>query len=60
MEKNIKKIYIHYMGKTRSEYMFAWNVGKIHKILAEENIKRKPKRAKREELEKLTRETFYR
>ena len=47
------------VGNTHSGWYYRYNFHRMKKILKKNNIKRKPKRAKREELERLLTETFY-
>ena len=59
MDRKIKNIYLSYMKVYCYPEPWYWRPAVGRKFLRKLNIKRKPKRAKREELAKLYEETFY-
>jgi hypothetical protein len=59
MDRDIKRIYLHHLMKDRRPFGPYWPPRIDRGFLKKLNIKRRPKRAKREELEKLLTDTFY-
>jgi hypothetical protein len=59
MDKKIKNIYLCYLKVDRRPSYPYWPPRIDRSFLKKLNIKRRPKRAKREELEKLLTDTFY-